>query len=115
MACIALHNIRTDRSNHCQPRWRLEVEQLESMEKPLSYAVDKKESNLIKMEVSNWQWMYHEMNIVTSQNLQENTCLRPATLLKKRFLHRFACEFCEVSKNNFLHRTPLVAASVRSN
>ena len=24
----------------------------------------------------------------------------------------FSCEFCEISKNNFLHRTPLVAASV---
>ena len=24
----------------------------------------------------------------------------------------FSCEFCEISKNTFLHRTPLVAASV---
>ena len=24
----------------------------------------------------------------------------------------FSCEFCEMSKNTFLHRTPLVAASV---
>ena len=24
----------------------------------------------------------------------------------------FFCEFCEISKNTFLHRTPLVAASV---
>ena len=24
----------------------------------------------------------------------------------------FSCEFCEISKNNFLHRTPHVAASV---
>ena len=23
-----------------------------------------------------------------------------------------SCEFCEISKNTFLHRTPLVAASV---
>ena len=23
----------------------------------------------------------------------------------------FSCEFCDISKNNFLHRTPLVAAS----
>ena len=23
----------------------------------------------------------------------------------------FSCEFCEISKNTFLHRTPLVAAS----
>ena len=25
----------------------------------------------------------------------------------------FSCEFCEISKNTFLHRTPLVASSVR--
>ena len=24
----------------------------------------------------------------------------------------FSCEFCEISKNTFLYRTPLVAASV---
>ena len=24
----------------------------------------------------------------------------------------FSCEFCEISKNSFFHRTPLVAASV---
>ena len=38
---------------------------------------------------------------------------RPATLLKKRLWHRclFSCEFCEISKNNFSYRTPLVAAS----
>ena len=26
----------------------------------------------------------------------------------------FSCEFCEISKNTFLHRTPLVAASANS-
>ena len=25
----------------------------------------------------------------------------------------FSCEFCQISKNNFLHRTPLVAASAK--
>ena len=37
--------------------------------------------------------------------------LRPATLLKKRIWHRSFPEFCQISKNTFLHRTPLVAAS----
>ena len=57
------------------------------------------------------------------QNLQENTCvklsflivtcLRPATLLKKETLAQvFSCEICEISKNIFSNRTPLVAASV---
>ena len=38
--------------------------------------------------------------------------LRPATLLKKRLTQVFSCEFCEISKNTSLHRTPLVAAFV---
>ena len=38
--------------------------------------------------------------------------LRLATLLKKRLWHRcFYCEFCEISKNTFFDKTPLVAAS----
>ena len=42
-----------------------------------------------------------------SQNSQENTCARKETLAQV-----FSCEFCEISKNTFLYRTPLVAASV---
>ena len=42
--------------------------------------------------------------------------LRPATLLRKRLWHRwFSCEFCEISRNTFFYRTPLVAASVDNN
>ena len=40
--------------------------------------------------------------------------LRPkaCNFIKKETLAQvFSCEFCEISKNNFLHRTPLVAAS----
>ena len=36
--------------------------------------------------------------------------LRPATLLKKRLPQVFCCEFCEISKNTFFYRIPLVAA-----
>ena len=50
----ALHNICIDRPYPCQSRWRLEVEQLELMEKPLSRAVDKEESNLVRIKISNW-------------------------------------------------------------
>ena len=32
-------------------------------------------------------------------------------IYKKTLTHVFSCEFCEISKNTFLHRTPLVAAS----
>ena len=42
--------------------------------------------------------------------------LRPATLLKKESLEQvFSSEFCENSKNNFFHRTPLVTASEVAN
>ena len=36
---------------------------------------------------------------------------RLATSLKKRLAQGFSCEFCEISKSTFFHRTPLVAAS----
>ena len=36
----------------------------------------------------------------------------PVTLLKKRLGQVFSCEFCEISKNIFCYRTPLVAASI---
>ena len=57
-----------------------------------------------------------------SQNSQENTCDRVSFLIKlqasaSNFIKKetlaqvFSCEFCEISKNTFFHRTPLVAAS----
>ena len=39
-------------------------------------------------------------------------CQRPVTLLNKRLAQVFSYEFCEIYENTFLHRTPLVAASV---
>ena len=51
-----------------------------------------------------------------SQNSQENTRARVSfliKLIKKETLAKvFSCELCETSKNTFLHRTLLVAASV---
>ena len=47
------------------------------------------------------------MFLEISQNSQENTCVRGSFLIKLEN----TSEFCEISKNNFLHRTPLVAAS----
>ena len=41
--------------------------------------------------------------------------LRPATFIKKETMAQvFSYEFCEISKNTFFHRTPLVAASMTS-
>ena len=41
-----------------------------------------------------------------SQNSQEYTCARISFLIKM-----FSCEFCDISKNTFFHKTLLVAAS----
>ena len=42
----------------------------------------------------------------------ETIGLGPATLLRKKTLTQvFSCEFCEIFKNTFYYRTPLVAAS----
>ena len=38
--------------------------------------------------------------------------LSPATIKKESLAQVFSCEYCEISKNNFLHRTPRVAASL---
>ena len=55
-----------------------------------------------------------------SQNSRENTSARVSFLIKLQaynFIKKetlaqvFSCEFCEISKNIFLYRTPLVAAS----
>ena len=40
--------------------------------------------------------------------LQGSTC---SCINKETLAQVFSCEFCEISKNNFLHRAPLVAAS----
>ena len=57
------------------------------------------------------------------QNLQKNTYARVFFFTKKRsqacnFIRKetlaqvFSCEFYEISRNTFVYRTPLVAASV---
>ena len=68
-----------------------------------------------------------EVFLEISQKSQENTCarvclfldkvagLRPATFFSKMTLVQVSsCEFCEISKNTFFHRTPLVAVSIVS-
>ena len=59
MACIALHNLCLARSDPCQPRWRLDVEQLDLISKELSRNENKDESSRNRMKVSNWLWMDH--------------------------------------------------------
>ena len=51
-----------------------------------------------------------------SQNSQENTCARipeACNFIKKEALAQvFSCEFCDISKNTFFHRSPLVTESI---
>ena len=48
-----------------------------------------------------------------SQNSQESTCARVSFLVKLQILTQvLSCEFCEISKNTFCYRAPLVATSL---
>ena len=52
------------------------------------------------------------MVLEISQNSQENTCATVWTFIKKETLAQVSsCEFCEISKSTYFHRTLLVAAS----
>ena len=61
---------------------------------------------------------YHK-KLEISQNSQESTCARVSfvtkfiktILFKETLAQVFSYEFCEIFKNTFFHRTPLVAAS----
>ena len=63
-----------------------------------------------------------KMFLETLQNSQEDTCARVSFLIKlqaeacnfikgEALAQVFYCEFCEISKNTFSYRTPLVIAS----
>ena len=56
MACIMLHNLCIE---HNDPRWKLEVKDIEFFEKPLKHTEDSNESNLNCTKISNWLWMNH--------------------------------------------------------
>ena len=51
------------------------------------------------------------------QNILEITCAKVSYLIncikKETLTQVFSCKFCEISKNTFPYRTPLVAASKR--
>ena len=58
---------------------------------------------------------FTEKHLSQSPFLNKVAGPRPATLFKKGLWHRFSCGFCQISKNIFFYRTPLVPASVGSN
>ena len=57
MACIALHNLCIELADSCQPRWKLEVQELALIGKQLHREENMKESALNRMKISNWLWM----------------------------------------------------------
>ena len=52
IACIALHNLCIKMSDSCQPRWRLEVHDLDLIRKKLRRAEDKRESSLTRLKLA---------------------------------------------------------------
>ena len=69
---------------------------------------------LIMSEAFSQRCSVKKMFLEISQNSQENTCSSGLQLYskKKTLAQVFSCEFCEVSKNTYSYKTPLVAASV---
>ena len=61
-----------------------------------------------KLEAVDQRCSVKKVFLEISQNSQENTCV---FFNKETLAQVFSCEFCEISKNTFSYRTPLVAAS----
>ena len=59
--------------------------------------------------------LWHALRHATLLKKRPMACTKACNFIKKKTLARvFSCEFCQISKNTFLHRAPLVAASVIS-
>ena len=67
-------------------------------------------SNIESIEAVVQRCSAKKVFLEVSQNIQEITCAR-VSFLKETLAQVFFCECCEISKNTFLHRTPLVAPS----
>ena len=50
-----------------------------------------------------------EKHLWKSDILSKDAGHRPATIFKESLAQVFSCEFCEVSQNTFIYKTPLVA------
>ena len=59
MTCIMLRNLCIEHNDPCEPRWNLEVKDIELVEKPLKRTEDSNELNLNRTKISNWLWMNH--------------------------------------------------------
>ena len=59
MACIALHNMCIAEDDPCQPRWQLEVQDLDLITDSIIRYENKLQSNMNRVKISNWLWMDH--------------------------------------------------------
>ena len=59
MACIALHNTCIAEDDPCQPRWQLEVQDLDLITDSIIRYENKLQSNMNRVKMSNWLWMDH--------------------------------------------------------
>ena len=75
----------------------------------------------LNTEAVTQSWSVKKVFLKISQSSQENICARVSFLIKKRLFIKketlaqmFYCEFCEIFKNIFFYRTPLVAVSMNT-
>ena len=57
MACIMLHNICIELNDPCKSRWKLDVQNIDLIEKSVRRGEDSQESNLNRTKIPNWLWM----------------------------------------------------------
>ena len=75
---------------------------------------------VLSAEAAVWRCFVKKAFLKTLQNLEKNTCARASFLIncraeefkKETLAQVFSRGFCEIFKNTYFHRTPLVAASV---
>lgn len=59
MCCIALHNLCIKRNDPCNPRWKLEVEDLNIIRKATKRTQDRMLAQGIRQKITSWLWSLH--------------------------------------------------------
>ena len=59
MACIMLHNLCIELNDPCKPRWKLDIQNIDLIEKSVMQDEDNQELNLNRTKISNWLCMNH--------------------------------------------------------
>ena len=60
---------------------------------------------------NNFKMFKSEIKKIGTNAMQMKTLKHLPYMQNETLVQVFSCEFCEISKNTFLHRTPLVASS----